>query len=389
MTASSDPLESFRGDFPSQSLNARRVAASLEVPGCQRRTVLEAAAVNLDKLGSLTSETPRDRQSPFAITRGNQFEQLVSADGMAQILALTREHLGLEIHEARQLDLSTPALKDAYPDLTGAKMNELRATLTTQRVNEMISHPDHAYNLIRHAVTRIQFGGRTIFLEQDVLAFAVGGRIHVVEVKAFPSIDGRADPAKASSAVRQSAVYILGLQDLMVEIGAAPDTVSTKTLIILPDNLTLQAVGAPFDIDIQVRRLRRQLKEVPEAAEILAAVPAETSLPAHPAKGAGVAETAAAAEAAREALSVLPPRFTDGCVSCPLFRHCRREADLHRTTARLGAGVAGACGNVTDIAAVLDLAAGRRDPQDASEAAVATALSRGAAAARLAGGDLA
>ncbi len=90
MTDTPGPLDSFRGDFPSQHLNARRVAGALEAPGCQRRTLLDAAAVNLDKLGSLLSDIPSDRQSPFALTRGNQFEQQVVANGMAEIVALAR-----------------------------------------------------------------------------------------------------------------------------------------------------------------------------------------------------------------------------------------------------------------------------------------------------------
>ena len=130
MTNTSDPLENFRGSFPRQPLNARRVAGALEAPGCQRRTVLDAAAVNLDKLGSLISGTPTDRQSPFALTRGNQFEQQVVANGMAEIVALARRHLALEIPEVRQHDLSASALSEAYPGVAGIKMNELRARLT-------------------------------------------------------------------------------------------------------------------------------------------------------------------------------------------------------------------------------------------------------------------
>ena len=89
-----------------QALNARRVAGALEAPGCQRGQRLDAAAVNLDKLGSLISGTPRDRQSPFAITRGNQFEPQVTANGMAEIVSLARRHLEPKIPEVRQHDLS-------------------------------------------------------------------------------------------------------------------------------------------------------------------------------------------------------------------------------------------------------------------------------------------
>ncbi|ARR77505.1 hypothetical protein MOTT12_01841 [Mycobacterium intracellulare subsp. yongonense] len=311
------------------------------------------------------------------------------ANGMAEIVSLARRHLDLQIPEVRQHDLSVSALKEAYPGVTGIRMNELRATLTRQRVEEMLTDPTQAYNLIRHAMTRLDFGGEPVYLEQDVLAFAVDGRIHVVEIKSFPRIDGRADPTKASATVRQTAVYVLSLQQLMLEIGALPDVVNTTTMIVLPENLTFRPIAETIDIDIHVRRLSRQLASVPQAAEILDAVPAGTRLPAHPARGAGADELAAAAAVARETLAALPSRFTDGCATCPLFHHCRDEAELHRSTARLGSAVAGACGNVTDIAAALALADGRRAPVDASEAAVAATLARGAAAARLAIGRLA
>jgi hypothetical protein len=386
MTNPPSLLEGFRGQFPRQPLNARRVAGALEAPGCERRTALDAAAVNLDKLASLISGTPRDRQSPFAITRGNQFEQQVMANGMAEIVSLARGHLDLEIPEVRQHDLSASALRVAYPGVTGTKMNELRAKLTRQRVEEMLSDPTHAYNLIRHAMTRLDFGGETVYLEQDVLAFAVDGRIHVVEVKSYPRIDGRADPTKTSATVRQTAVYVLSLQHLMVEIAAPPSVVNTTTMIVLPENLSFRPTAATIDIDMYVRRLRRQLASVPRASEILDALPAGIQLPAPPAEGATAADLAAAGAAAREALAPLPPRFTDSCVSCPLFHHCRDEADLHGSTARLGSAVASACGSVTDIAAALDLAEGGRSPADASETAVAATLARGAAASRIAAG---
>lgn len=389
MTAAPDPLESFRGDFPRQPLNARRVAGALEAPGCQRRTALDAAAINLDKLGSLISGTPRDRQSPFALTRGNQFEQQVVANGMAEIVSLARRHLDLEIPQVRQHDLSASALKEAYPRVIGIRMNELRARLTRQCANEMLTDPTQAYNLIRHAMTRLDFGGETVYLEQDVLAFAVDGRIHVVEIKSYPRIDGRADPTKASATVRQTAVYVLSMQQLIVEIGAPLDVVKTKTMIVLPENLSFRPTAVTIDIDMYVRRLRHQLDSIPRAAAILDALPAGTRLPAHPADGADNDERAGAAAAAREALALLPPRFTDGCASCPLFRHCRDEAELHGSTARLGAAVAGACGNVTDINTALELAACRRVPADASATAVAATLARGAAAARLATGGVA
>ncbi len=376
-------LADFRGDFPSQALNARRVAGALEAPGCQRRTVLDVAAVNLDRLGGLLSGR-QDRQSPFAITRGNQFEAQVTANGMAEIVALARRHLDLQIPEVRQHDLSAGAVKETYPGVSGKKLNELRARLTRQRVHEMLTDPSHAYNLIRHAMTTLQFGGETVYLEQEVLAFAVDGRLHVVEIKSYPRIDRQADPKKGSETVRQTAVYVLSLQELTAAVGESPGLVSTTTMIVLPENLSFKPTAVTADIDMWTRRLRRQLANVPNAADILASLPAGTRLPGH--RGPVTGADAQTAAAARAALAPLPARFTDGCVSCPLFRHCRDEAALHRSTARLGAATAGACGNVTDIRVALDLAEGRRPPADRAEAAVADALARGARAAQLATG---
>lgn len=385
---SSDQLQRLRGDFPRHSLNARRVAGAIEAPGCHRRTVLDAAAVDLDRLGSLVSGSPRDRQSPFALARGNQFETLVieSDMSMGPILALARRLLGLTIPAARQADLSVEKLAGEYPTVSGLRMNELRAKLTKQYVEDMLWNPDGANNLIRHAVTRLNFGGETVYLELDVLAFAVEGRLHVVEIKSYPRIDGRADPKKASATVRQTAVYVLSLQELMRAIGAPPDLVSTTILVVLPENLSFRPTGVTIDIDIYVRRLRRQLAQLPQVDEILSRLPLGTALPRLPEAQAPPEAMSEASAAASEVLAALPARFGDGCVSCPLFRYCRDEAERHGSPARLGAAVAGACGSVTDIMTALDLAAHRRVPANASEAAVGVMLARGLAAENFATG---
>lgn len=382
---SQDPLAQFRGDFPSTKLNARRIAGALDAPGCHRRAVLDASAVNLEKLGVLVTGADADRQSPFAIARGNQFEAKVTDHGMATILALVREHLGLEIPEAREKDLSAASVRVEFPDTPQIRLNERRALLTQQYVEQMLTHPDCAINLLRHAMTRLCFGGEMAYLEQDVLAFTIKGRIHVVEIKSYPMIDGRADPTKASATVRQAAVYVLSLQELAASIGASPGVIDTNVMIVLPENLTFRATAAVVNTETQVRRLRRQLAEVPHATRVLASLPSGTALPPLPNLKDEI-ETAAARVSASETLAQLPPRFSDGCVSCPLFRFCREEADCQQLVARLGIAAAGDCGNITTISAALDLAAGHRSPSNPGEAAAADLLARGAAATALATG---
>ncbi|MCG7964458.1 MAG: hypothetical protein N0E54_17280, partial [Candidatus Thiodiazotropha taylori] len=364
--------------FPTANLNARRIASALEAPGCHRRTILEASETNIDRLGDLVTGDQIDRQSPFAITRGNKFEKVVTDHGMATVLSLAREHLGLEIPEARQKDLSAPSVRSEFPDTPSGRMNERRGLLTRQYVEQMLTNPEFAINLLRHAMTTLNFGGVMAYLEQDVLAFTIRGRIHVVEIKSFPQIDGRADPTKASATVRQAAVYVLSLQELARSVGASPDVVDTNVMIILPENLSFSATASVVDTSVQVRRLRRQLNEVPHTARILAGLPPGSCLPPLPRSNSSE-EIAPSRAAAREALSALPCRFGDGCTSCPLFRFCRQEAAGQRLVARLGTQVAGVCGSVTTVDAALDLAAGRRNPADPGEAAAAEQLARSAA----------
>lgn len=382
---SEESITKYRGDFPSANLNARRIAAALEAPGCHRRTVLDAGIVNLEKLGVLVTGTEIDRQSPFAIARGHQFEAKVTENGMAEVLALARQHLNLEIPEARQRDLSPAQVRSQFPGIQPNQLNEFRARLTQRYVEQMLSDPECAFNLLRHAMTRLDFGGEMAFLEQDVLAFTVKGRIHVVEIKSYPKIDGRADPTKASSTVRQSAVYVLSLQELATSIGASPNVVDTKVMIVLPENLSFRASANVVDTNMQVRRLRRQLDEVPQAGAILAGLPPETALPPLP-NLKNEDEVASARDAAREALALLPPRFGEGCVSCPLFRFCRQEAENQQSVARLGNAVAGACGNISTVTAALEFATGNRTPSNAGESAAAELLARGATAVAIVNG---
>ena len=305
---------------------------------------------------------------------------------MASVLALARHHLDLEIPEAREKDLSAASVRLEFPGVPRHKLNSHRARLTKRHVQQMLTNPEFAINLLQHGMTQLDFGGELAYLEQDVLAFSVKGRIHVVEIKSYPMIDGRADASKACATARQAAVYVLSLQELAVSIGATADMINTDVMIVLPENLSFRPTAAVVDTQPQVRRLRRQLAEVPHAAAILAGVPHGIALPQLPDLN-NERETEASRGSAREALAQLPPRFGDGCINCPLFRFCRDEAEYQQVVGRLGNAVAGACGNVTTVTAALEFAAGRRQPANTGEAAAAELLARARAAVAISGGS--
>lgn len=378
MDATRAALDALRGPNPAAPMTARRLAATLEAPGCARRALLDAAAVDVDRLAAALG-APDDRQSPFAITRGNRFEHSLTTDGMPDIVALTRQHLGLDIPEVRQVDLSLEAVRAAFPDAD----NTRRATLTRHEVRRMLAGDPAGHNLLRHPMTTLQVGGVTAWLEQDVLAFAHAGRLHVVEIKSYPCIDHKADADKVGASARQAAVYVLSLMELAEQLGYDRNAVSTRVLLIMPKNLGLVPVGTVVDVRLPVTRLRRRLAAAPDIASVLGGLPPGLALPALPGRRASQQDKDAARAAAAEVVGAVAPRFGDPCLQCPLFRSCRAEAEAQGLTSRLGNATSNACGSVTSVDRALALASGDARPADAAEAAVAAALSRGAAAAAL------
>lgn len=366
-------LAQLRGGFPVKPLDARRVAGSLEMPGCGRRVILDAAGVPLDQLAQLIlgpTLAATARQSPFALARGVQFERLVNDNGMAALIALTREHLGLEVPEVRQADLSMTALAPAH----GKVDNELRVKLTRQHLRAMLRGDGEAVNLIRHPLLTLDVAGQIAYLEADAFAFAVEGHLYVAEVKSFASVDDQPDPEKVSETGRQTAVYLASLQDTVRDLGFDPAVVATRALLVVPKNFSLTPMGHVLELAVPLRRLRRQLAAMPEVAALLDGVAEDLALPTPVAPDSD--EWSTASKMALDVVTALPPRFGDACIRCPMHRPCRAEARRTGAVAQSGSAVANLCGDVQTIGEVMELADGRRTPRSAAERALAGDLGR-------------
>jgi hypothetical protein len=379
------PLDALRGPNPAPPLNARGITAMLETPSCVRRAVFEET-VGLDRLAPFL-DVPPGEQAQHAFMRGNTFEDLVMANGASELLAILREKLGLPLDKVAELDLSAEAVTAKHGRV--ADINQLRVKLTRHALRAMLSGADGAATILRHGMTTLTVGHRTAYLEHDALALVVDGRLHVVEIKSFPHLDGRADPGKADAAARQSAVYVLSAREALVALGFDPDLVSTTGVLVLPKNFGLTPVGHLVDLATRVRRMQAQLETRPSDADLAALIPAGMTLPAlpkvtktaHPAKRAAQDEAVAAvAPAVQAAFDSLPPRFGDGCVSCPAFVRCRDEVARTGGVASLGTNAVNACGSVTAVRTALDLADGTRAAGTGAEAALADSLARARAA---------
>lgn len=374
MSGAVSPLTDLRGEFPAARLNARRVASMVEVPNCVRRTILDSAGVDtsllVKKLGFKS-----DRQSPLAISRGAQFEALLARDGRAQLVQLARRHLGLELTDVREKDLSPGATRDQVRVPADIR----RAKMTRQELNRILRKDPNALNLLVKPLTTLTIGELEAQLEQDVLAFAEKGSLHVVAIRNFYLKRDDADPTLVGKAARESAVHVLSLQRMAEEMGFSANQVSTKVLLILPRDLLFIPAGIVLDVSNEVQHLADAIDRVgniEELAESLDLPP----LPALPVDLQTDPDDEVLQNGIRGTLSALPMRFGDGCVSCALFRPCRDEADASRSTARMGSAVSALCGDDASVDELLDLAEGRREPQGPSESALSTILRRANAA---------
>lgn len=373
------PLTAFRGPNRESPLSARAITASLEVPGCRRRSVFDAAGIGLDRVAPLLG-CPPGEQARHAFSRGNAFENAVMANDGAELLALCREQLGLAIDRVRVVDLSSQQVQAGHGG-RGERLNRTRALLTRQHLHRMLTGDPAAPTLLRHAMTTLTLGDTTVYLEQDAVAVVTEGSCHIIEIKSFPKIDGRADPEKADAAARQSAVYALSLLEVVRALGLPDTAVSMQALLVIPRNFSLTPVGNVVSLDVRVRRLQRTLAQRPTEAQLTALLPPGLTLPRLPVDDADPAWDTAAAQV-RSVVESLPARFGDGCLSCPAFRFCRDEAQRTAAVAQLGTNAVNACGGVTSVHTALELAQGRRAPDGEAESALAAALQRAAAVAR-------
>jgi hypothetical protein len=352
-----DRLDRLRGPLPPRPHDARTIAALTANPGCDRRAVLDAAGVDKRAVAERLGAGPRFGQSPFAISRGHAFEKLVKADGGAVLLRLLRSALGVDAAAHGWIDLGDGDRRQRY-----------------QRTRELFA--DAPPVLADHPLLTLDVGGRTAYVEPDVVAVAVGERWLLTEIKSFPMIDGRADAVKTGEAATQAAVYVLALQALMQDLGLPMERVATEVVLVCPKDFTNTPDAALVDVRRQVAAVRRQLDRLPSIGSLLGRIdPAVTFDLGVDADG----EPTRDPEDLGRAVAAIPARYAPECVSrCEMAFHCRGEARAEGATDLLGRTVRDALGGVGTMGEALAMSASAP-----SDDAVLDAVTGDAEAARL------
>jgi hypothetical protein len=371
-------LARIRGRALPRSHNARTIAALASNPGCARRAVLDAAGVDKPRLAAHMGFPAPFGQSRFAITRGNAFEAQVKASGGAELLRLLREHLRLPIPEASYDDLSevggNASLGVRHAQTRILLARAVKANQDASRGGDPVPGLDTG-TMFDHPLLRLEVGGRYAYLEPDLIAFQVRGRFHVVEIKSFPVIDGRADGDKVAAAAIQSAVYVLALRDALAELGDPATAVSDETILVCPENFANRPAAASLDVRKQLTVLRRQLSRIARIDDLLGLLPPGLTFDLEPdARGVPQRPPPDVAEAVRQ----VDARYAPECLStCEMCFFCRDEA--RGCTAALGRDVRDDLGGVEHTATALRLARGAASPGEEEDLAEAAGLLRTAA----------
>lgn len=348
-TALRQQLAELRGpDTAPKALDARALAALAANPGCDRRALLDGVGVDKARLADAIGSPSAFGMSQFAFMRGNAFEARVKADGGAELLRLVHEKLDPG---------AVPPGAGAVPDLS-AIGPEGRTARTELALREATGAG--AWTLLDHPMLALDVAGSPAFLEPDAVVVHPDGGWTVVEIKSFPMLDGSADPAKVGAAARQSAVYVLALEEVAARLDPAP-RVHHRVLLVCPKDFSNLPAASAVDVRKQRAVTRRQLARLTRVEDIAAGLPEGLCFsPGLP------------AEDLITAVEAVPATYAPECLAaCELAFHCRARSRAEGAVTSLGRSLRAELGGLTTVPDVLAAAHGRAgDPEDPAVAAL-------------------
>lgn len=364
-----DELDRVRGTLPRARANARTVAALTENPGCTRRRVIDAAGVAAHELADRLGHPPVRGQSPFAIETGNRFEDRLKRRSEYALLV---EALAPFVELPMPPDLVVEDVNRVGRLRDAQAWMDARAERTDDVLSRIAAGAADAPHVVDHPVLRFDLAGVTVNLEPDALAFRVGDRLELVEIKSYPIIDGQADPAKLSATAGQSAVYHMALRATLERLGFDPDVLVWSVILVAPRNFGRTPVGHRIPLKKKSMSLERVLRAVPRTGDVLATLPDDLTFDVDP--GGELGEDALRA-ALTVAVSSVDALFVPDCVqTCDMAKFCRAEAWGNDDPARLGRDARDNLAGVHSLADALRLARNGPEPGEAELSDVADAL---------------
>ncbi|MEV5085137.1 hypothetical protein AB0K74_42495 [Streptomyces sp. NPDC056159] len=361
-------LAELRGPgVPARALDARALAALAANPGCGRRAILDGAGVDKAALAEALGAPAAFGQSQFAFMRGNAFEARVKADGGAELLRLAHTRLdpGAE-----------PPTEGRVPDLSavGPEGRSARTALALREATQA-----GAWTLLDHPMLALEVAGSPAYLEPDAVVVHPDGSWTVVEIKSFPMLDGSADPAKVGAAARQSAVYVLALEDVAARLDPVP-RVRHRVLLVCPKDFSNLPTASAVDVRKQRAVTARQLTRLTRVEDIADALPEGVCF-----------SPELSSEELTAAVEAVPATYAPECLAtCELAFHCRTRSHAQGAVTALGRSIRADLGGLSTVEDVLAAAHGEAgDPDDPAVAALRRAAALRAEALEPAGREAA
>jgi hypothetical protein len=360
-------LATIRGSLEKGRANARSVAALTDNPGCTRRRVLDAANVKSYELAERLGFPVTRGQSPFAITTGKRFEDRLKERSDYKLLVEV-------LQPFVQLPAEGLSIVDLDRDVKGRGTTRLdeRARRTDEVLVKVARGDAGAPHIVDHPVLVFDLAGTNVYLEPDALAFRVGNKLELVEIKSYAIIDGQADPSKLAATAGQSAVYVLALRATLARLGFDPALLASSVILVAPRNFGRTPVAHRVPLQKKLAALQRVLRSVPKTSVVVKDLPKGFTLDVDPKASMTEEKRRDALEAA---VRTLPMLYVPDCLAgCDMARFCREQAIVDDDPARLGRSARDNLAGVHTLSDALRLATRGPRADEPHLAAVADAL---------------
>ncbi|HEU5378028.1 MAG TPA: hypothetical protein VFV38_21615 [Ktedonobacteraceae bacterium] len=313
-------IERMRGQLPAEEPGARGIEHWARNPACQRLGALVLAGIApTTVMQSVYQESLHKEQSPFALLRGITFERSLFENNAARLIDLYQK-AGLLPASPRVVNL------DLLVPQTNAAALAHRRALTQRYIQEKLRRDTHAPHMIIHS--RLQF---TLYnvphdIEPDLLIASEADPCYRPgEIKSFPDREGKTDRADLRGALRQAAVAVLGLRQLLSQWGIP----FPERLVLPRADLILRVLGSSY-ATLRPMTLRQECASI---QVILAQAPQVF----HTLEQQLLAIGLHAALDQPGVLDQIPNHFTPTCKEfCPLAPHCKKQAQQRSEPIVLG-----------------------------------------------------
>jgi hypothetical protein len=261
-------MSRIRGQLPIEEPGARGIEHWARNPDCQRLGALMLMGISPETAAhTISPETLREGQSPFAYLVGNTFERVLFAHHAARVVDLYCQ-AGLLPASPRVVNLDTLVPHTSSP----AQVLARRRQYTQDYLRSKLQGDPQAPHLILHGRLRLTINDTPHDIEPDLLiASDTDAYYRPGEIKSFLDRGGETKRADLRSALRQAAVAVVGLHQLLAQWGITqPDILApAKADLILRVPGSYHPTLRPMTVQQEYASIQAVIQQAPQDFQAL------------------------------------------------------------------------------------------------------------------------